>query len=162
MYGSELASQHRREQRDRHAAADQDREERAPERRRGEAPAQNQDERDGCRDGEARVPLDAHQPHVDGHVVADEQEVVRARAAADLLDAHEHEHHDLDHDRVEVGRADDEALPVRVEPSVREGQDEMREHRGRDQADDQPDRERQRAIRLDERPGEEREARRRS
>ena len=57
---------------------------------------------------------------MDGHVVADEQEVVRARAAADLLDAHEHEHHDLDHDRVEIGRTDDEALPDRVEPSVRE------------------------------------------
>ena len=34
----------------------------------------------------------------------------------------------------------------------------MREHRGRDADDSQPDRERQRSIRLDERPGEEREA----
>ena len=50
------------------------------------------------------------------------------------LDAHEHEHHDLNHDRVEIGRADDEALPERVEPAVREGEDEMREHRGRDAA----------------------------
>ena len=80
----------------------------------GEARRQrmSQDEHDGCRDGEARVPLDAHQPHVDGHVVTDEQEVVRARATADLLDAHEHEHHDLNHERVEIGRADDEALPA--------------------------------------------------
>ena len=69
---------------------------------------------------------------MDGHVVTDEQEVVRARATADLLDAHEHEHHDLDHDRVEYAAADDEALPDRMEPSVRKGQDEMREHRSRD------------------------------
>ena len=63
--------------------------------------------------------------------------LLRARAAADLLDAHEHEHHDLDHDRVEIGRTDDEALPVRVEPAVRERQDEMREHRSRDASDNQ-------------------------
>ena len=46
------------------------------------------------------------------------------------LGVHEHEHHDLDHDCVEIGRTDDEALPVRVEPSVRKDEDEIHEHRG--------------------------------
>ena len=105
------------------------------------------------------VPLDAHQPHVDGHVVADEQEVVRARAAADLLDGHEHEHHDLDHDRVEVGRADDEALPV-ASGAGRPGKTRTRcaSTAAGMPSDSQADRERQRAVRLDERPREEREA----
>ena len=93
------------------SAADQDREERAPQRRRGEAPAQSEDERDADGEGEAGISLDGHQPHVDAHVVAHEQEVVRARATADLLDPHEHEHHDLNHERVDVGRADDERAP---------------------------------------------------
>jgi hypothetical protein len=95
---------------------------------------------------------------VDGHVVTDEQEVVRAGAAADLLEAHEHEHHDLDQDRVEIGRPDDLAFPDRMEVSVRKCQDEMRQHSSRNPAHDQPDRERHRPICLDERPGEEHEA----
>ena len=48
---------------------------------------------------------------------------------------------------------------LRAEPAVREREDEMRENRGRDGSHDQPDRKRQRSIRLDERPREEREAR---
>ena len=95
---------------------------------------------------------------MDGHVITDEQEVVRARATTDLPYGHEHEHRDLDQNRVEIGRTDDEALPARVEPSVRKDEDEMREHRGRDPEHNQAERERHRAIRVDERPGEEREA----
>ena len=95
---------------------------------------------------------------MDGHVITNEQEVVRARASANLTDPHEHQHQDLHDDRVEVGRADEEPLPDRMEPTVREGQDEMFEHRSRNCDDHEPSREQHRAIRLDESSGEERKA----
>jgi len=119
----------------------------------------NEDQDDTRRYRQSRIALDVHQGRMGRHVVAYEQEVVRARAATYLLEAHEHEHRELDHDCIEVGSNDEEALRCRMEPSVRKGEDEMREHRDRDQAYCKSDGERQRLVGLDERPGEQHEPR---
>ena len=78
---------------------------------------------------------------MDGRVITNEQEVVRARATTNLTNPHEHEHQDLHDDRVEIGRTDEESFPDRMEPTVGEREDEMFEHRGRDCDDSEPGRE---------------------
>ena len=109
-----------------HTAGDQDRAERAPAAAARQAPAQNENERDApprprCRPVRSMFISRMWTPMSS----RTNRRLLRAGATADLLDAHEHEHHDLDHDRVEIRRRDDKALPARMEPAVRE-------RRGRD------------------------------
>ena len=93
------------------------------------------------------------------HVVTDEQEIPRARATADVLDSHEHEHRDLKRRCIDVRRDDERALQPRVEPAVGKGKDEMRQHGGSEGAQGETDGERHGAVRVDERAGEQRESR---
>ena len=111
--GRLVGDQHRREQRGRHTAGHEDRCERSPQQRRGGLPAPNEHARDpGC-DRDAAQPYPVHERAMHAHVVTHEEEIPRARggrATADVLDAHEHEHHHLNRDRIDVRRCDEKAL----------------------------------------------------
>ena len=108
--GRLVGDQHRREQRGRHTSRHEDRCERTPKKRRGGLPAPNENDRDPRCGGDPAQAMPVHECAMHAHVVTHEEEIPRARATADVLDAHEHEHHHLNRDRIRVCRCDEKAL----------------------------------------------------